>query len=174
MAIVAMYVILGTIISYFFGREPSGQLPPNVLQELAPSMIVLCLFLTYYECGDCLGVGIAKGKTWHGMVYKDYAGKVVPEPVYLAQRALTNQGEQLPVLLVGTMACAIYVNGIVAAILSGIWCLLRIRYAMVYRASVGLTLDQVMSRIGTYTVPAYFFANTLVWAAAIHAIRCLL
>ena len=124
-----------------------------------------------------MGVGIARRTTtiaaWQGLKYSDYGSKLLPEAVYLAQRVQTNQVEQLPVLLVGTISCALYVNGNVAAVIATIWCLLRIRYGYVYRASVGLTQGEAFPRIGTYTVPAYFCACALVMAPAITALRSL-
>ena len=179
LAIAGTYGILGAAIS-FFGREP-GTLPENVLVELAPSIVVIMFFLMYYEIGDVMGVGIAKR---HGaaasttskanLIYDEYSNEIVPEVVYLAQRVQTNQVEQMPVFIVGTLGCALYVNGTVAAVLGLLWVLVRIQYAMVYRGAVGLKYKHAMKVIIKYTIPAYFLANGMVMATLIHALRCLL
>jgi uncharacterized MAPEG superfamily protein len=175
LAILAVYLVLGAIISYGFGRPPGSLPAKGLLTELAPSFIVLAVFLTYYELADCMGTGLARARqaAGHGRVYDEYAAQihVPPEPVYLAQRAQTNQMEQFPVLLVGTLGCALYVNGAVAALLAAVWSLLRIQYSLVYRQAVGVTQDVLFQRLGRYTIPAYFCANALVTATAIHTLR---
>jgi uncharacterized MAPEG superfamily protein len=179
LAILAVYLILGGVISFGFGRTPDGTMPVRgILYELAPSVLVLCIFLHYYELFDCMGAGIAKSMyaPGYGQTYDQYkaAWSVPHEMIYLTNRAQTNQIEQFPVFLVGTIGCAIYVNGIVAAVIAGLWCYLRIRYSIAYRSSVGLTQNALFRRIGAYTVPAYFCANALVSATAVHAVRTFL
>ena len=172
-----MYIVLGCLISFGTGREP-GTLPDNVLKELAPTTVVLAVFLTYYELADCMGVGISKGtssKNKAAMLYNEYSTQPIPEQVYLAQRVQTNQIEQMPVMIVGAVLCAIYVNGWTAGIMSLLWALLRIQYSQTYRsACVGLKYKDVMSRIGKFTVPAYFVCNSMLMAAAVHAVRTML
>ena len=174
--ILAMYIGLGAAISFLTGREP-GTLPDNLLHELAPSVVVLTIFLTYYELADCLGTGICKGehlKARANMLYKQYAALPEPEACFLAQRAQTNQVEQMNVMIVGTVACAIYVNGYTAAVLAGLWSLLRMQYSQTYRKSLGLEYGRVMKGISAYTIPCYFLANAMLVSAGIHAVRCLL
>lgn len=168
-AILFTYIVLGGGLSFLVGREP-GTLPDNLAVELAPATLVVCIFLTYYDLWDCMAAGQAKQK--HGLKQKE--DSIIPEPVYLAQRVQTNQVEQMPVFIVGMMACAIFVNGWTAAILGLLWTLLRIRYAFVYRGCVGLPYDQTMKRIGSYTIPAYFLCNAMLVAAGIHSLRALL
>lgn len=173
-AILVVYIVLGVAISFFFGREP-GTLPEDLVRELAPSVIVVCFFLTYYELCDVIGVGKAKGRFQkQAECYKEYSGLPIPEQVYLAQRAQTNQVEQMPVFLVGTFACAVLVSGAVAGVLALAWSLVRMGYATAYRNSVGKKHEEVMKRIAQYTIPAYFLSHSMLMAAGVHSVRCLL
>jgi hypothetical protein len=175
LAILIAYTILGSGISFLAGRQP-GTLPSNIVQEVAPSVIVICMFLVYYELWDCMAVGSAKHKfqSFSGMSYNEYCKIPSSEEVYLAQRVQTNQIEQMPVFLFGIFSCAILVNGSVAAVMGFFWCVLRIRYAYVYRNSVGMKYEQTMKGIGQYTIPAYFFSNSMCMASAIHSLRSLM
>ena len=175
LVILMIYLVLGSAISFLTGREP-GTLPVNILKELAPSVIVICIFLLNYELSDCMGVGGAKRKceSLTGMSYNEYSKIQIPEEVYLAQRVQTNQVEQMPVFLSGIISCALFVNGTVAAILGLLWSILRMRYGYVYRGSVGMKHEQTMKRIGQCTIPAYFLAVSMIMSAAIHAIRSLM
>jgi uncharacterized MAPEG superfamily protein len=170
-----MYLVLGSAISFLTGREP-GTLPDNILKELAPPVIVVCIFLVHYELFDCMGVGLAKLKfqSFTGMSYNEYSKIQIPEDVYLAQRVQTNQVEQMPVFLSGIISCALFVNGTVAAILGLLWSILRMRYGYVYRDSVGMKHEHAMKRIGQCTTPAYFLAVSMMMSAAIHALRSLM
>jgi len=178
-AIFGTYGMLGAAISFLLGREP-GTMPENILVELAPSIAVIMFFLMYYEIGDVMAVGFAKRQTAGtfsdykaNATYDKYSVEPLPELVYLAQRVQTNQVEQMPVLIVGTLGCALYVNGTVAAILSLLWSLVRIQYAITYRGAAGLEYRHTMKAIVKYTIPAYFLANAMVMATLIHALRCL-
>lgn len=125
-----------------------------------------------------MGVGLSKQATVapvrKQLQYEAYCNEPMPEQVYLAQRVQTNQVEQMPVMIVGAISCAVYVNGITAGIMTLVWTLLRIQYAQTYRtACLGRKYADVMSRIGNFTVPAYFVANAALMAAAVHAVRTL-
>ena len=176
LAILGTYAVLGGAISFGLGRTP-GTLPDDILRELAPAVLVIAFFL-YYSIGDVMGVGISKRKSCNpnmpGMTYKEYGAITVPEQVYFAQRVQSNQVEQMPVFIVGTLGCAVYVNGSVAGIMGLLWCLIRIQYAITYRGSVGLKYEQAMKGITKFTIPAYFLSNSMVMATGIHALRCLL
>jgi len=176
MIILATYLALGIAISFVAGREP-GTPPEDALRELAPSVLVIAAFLTHYQLVDVMGVGTAKrsfendtARLHHG----DYAARSLHCSVYLAQRAQTNQVEQLPVFVLGTLGCAWFVDGRVAALLAAAWVGIRIRYAAAYRDSAGLTHGETMARIARYTVPAYFISTSMVTATGVHALRCLL
>ena len=56
--LIATYGFLGGIASYLFGNSPG--IPKDIISELCPSIVVICLFLIYYEVYDVMGVGIAK------------------------------------------------------------------------------------------------------------------
>ena len=57
--LIATYGFLGGIASYLFGND-LGEIPKDIISELCPSIVVICLFLVYYEVYDVMGVGIAK------------------------------------------------------------------------------------------------------------------
>ena len=107
----------------------------------------------------------------YGKTYKDVS-TVMPEEVYLAQRVQTNQVEQMPVFIVGSLGCALFVNGSVAGVMLLIWVILRRCYASVYRKAVGVPADDI--GLAKFTIPAYFMSNGMVAATAVHAIRSLL
>ena len=106
----------------------------------------------------------------YGKTYRDMP-TVMPEEVYLAQRVQTNQVEQMTVFIVGSLGCALFVNGSVAGVMSLIWVVLRRCYASVYSNAVGIPTDDI--GLAKFTVPAYFLSNGMVVATAIHAIRSL-
>ena len=169
--ILLTYVVLGCVISFSCGRAP-GKLPKNITNELAPSLIAICIFLSTYSTYDVMGVGIAKIKHKYGKKsYKDMPSKM-PEEAYLAQRVQTNQVEQMPVFIVGSLSCALFVNGLVAGVMSFVWVILRRSYATAYRNSVGVPVSEI--GLARYTIPAYFMANGMVMATAVHLIRSLL
>mmetsp|Transcript_24699 Transcript_24699/g.53290 ORF Transcript_24699/g.53290 Transcript_24699/m.53290 type:complete len:199 (+) Transcript_24699:71-667(+) len=169
--ILISYIVLGSLISFGAGRTPDGTLPRNIHRELAPTLIVVCGFLTSYSVWDVLAVGIAKQKHKYGEKrYTDH--QQMPEEVYLAVRVQTNQVEQMPVFLVGSLSCALFVNGTVAGVMSLIWVLLRRGYASAYRGAVGVPVSDI--GLGKFTIPAYFMSNGMLMAAAVHAVRCLI
>ena len=165
--ILFVYILLGCLISFSTGREP-GTLPDEILFEVAPTIVVISAFLVSYSVWDVMAVGLAKAR--HGVFksYKDLPNRM-PEEVFLAQRVQTNQVEQLPVFLVGILACAVLVNGTVAAVLGSIWAMLRRMYASVYRNSVGIPFADI--GLQKYTIPCYFISNSMLMAAAVQSIR---
>ena len=168
MKLVIMFTFLGTALAFLFGREP-GRLPDDIVKELAPSIIVVCGFLISYEFCDVMGVGMAKGRTGvFEQTYKDLPVKE-DEEVYLRQRVLTNQLEQMPLFIVGTLLCALLVDGKIAGILSLSWALLRRMYASTYKRGGGKKLKQI--NLGRFTVPCYFISNTMIMAAGVQALR---
>jgi len=73
--LVATFTVLGSSLSFLFGREP-GTLPDDIITELAPSIIVVCAFLISYELVDVMRVGMAKGrKGIFEQSYKDLPAK---------------------------------------------------------------------------------------------------
>ncbi|KAK1734780.1 hypothetical protein QTG54_014653 [Skeletonema marinoi] len=159
MKLVTMFTLLGAALSFLFGREP-GTLPDDIIKELAPSILRVL---------RVMGVGMAKGR--RGILeqsYKDLPAKE-DEEVYLRQRVLTNQLEQMPLFIVGTFLCALLVNGKVASILSLVWVVLRRMYASTYKRAGGKKLKQI--GLAKFTVPCYFICNTMVMAAGIQAVR---
>jgi uncharacterized MAPEG superfamily protein len=171
LGILALYLVLGGMISFLAGRDP-GSLPKNIQRELAPTIIIICIFLISYSLIDVMAVGIAKQKTqYSNHKYNDLLKQQLPEEVHLAMRVQTNQVEQMPVFLVGSLTCALYVNGIVAGWMAGAWVILRRRYASVYRNALGIPVADI--GLAKFTVPSYILANTMVMASAIHAFRCI-
>ena len=171
MKLVATFTVLGSLLAFTFGREP-GTLPDDIIAELAPSIISVCIFLISYELFDVMGVGMAKGRQCIlEQSYKDLPAKE-DEEVYIRQRVLTNQLEQMPLFIVGTFLCALLVNGKIAGVLSLIWVLLRRSYASIYKRGVGLKLKQI--GLAKFTIPCYFICNTMVMAAGVQAVRCCL
>ncbi|CAB9497608.1 expressed unknown protein [Seminavis robusta] len=169
--ILITYVVLGTLLSFLAGREP-GMLPENIHREMAPSLIVVCGFLVSYSLWDVMAVGVAKTKAnYMEHSYKDLP-KHIPEEVYLAVRVQTNQVEQMPVFLIGTLSCAFFVNGTVAAVMALLWAILRRQYASLYRSSVGVPLAKI--GLQKFTIPAYFLSNAMCMAVAVHSLRALL
>jgi MAPEG family len=169
--ILISYIILGSLISFLTGREP-GTLPEDVIREVAPALIVVCGFLTSYSLWDVLAVGTAKGEAKYlDKKYKDLHSQM-PEEVHLALRVQTNQVEQMPLFIVGSLSCAIVVNGTVAAVLALVWAILRRCYASAYRNGVGKTMAEI--GLGKYTIPAYFASHAMLMATIVHAVRCIL
>ena len=163
------YIILGSLVSFLAGREP-GTLPENIPRELAPTVIVICGFLVSYNLWDCMSAGLAK-KNYVSKKYQDIPAKM-PEEAYLAVRVQTNQVEQMPGFIVGSLSCALFVNGSVAGVLALVWAILRRWYASVYRGSLGVPIANI--GLTKFTVPAYFASSIMLMATAVHAARCLL
>ena len=119
-----------------------------------------------------MSVGIAKGNARLGaMSYNELPNKV-PEEAYLAQRVQTNQVEQMPGFIVGSLSCAIVVNGKVAAVLAFMWAILRRVYATTYKNGVGVPVGKM--GLAKLTIPCYFLMNTLLMATVVHCVRALL
>ena len=169
-AILAVYTILGALISIFAGRKP-GTLPYNIAKELAPAVIVICGFLVSYSLWDVMAVGVAKEKNNCFKSYKDLPAQL-PEEVYLALRVQTNQVEQMPVFIVGTMGCALLVNGSVAAVMAFMWSVLRRMYASAYRNGAGKPFKDI--GLGAYTLPCYFLSNAMLMSVAVQSLRAIL
>jgi uncharacterized MAPEG superfamily protein len=169
------FLVLGAIVSYLFGRRipvassSSSLLPDDILLEVCPSMIVICIFLTTYNLYDAMPCGLSKKRAKLDTTkYTDWPTKM-PEDVYLAERVQSNQVEQMTPFIVSTLFFSIVVNGTVGAILSLMWVILRRLYAHKYRSSVGITMEN--KNIGSYTVPCYFIINTMSMGSVVHAIR---
>lgn len=170
------YSFLGALLSFGFGRDPSPEtLLPDadaIAEEVAPTIIIICLFLVSYSLLDVMHVGVVKAEHgWGSKPYPSVAGGAPPEEVYLAQRVQTNQVEQLPGFLVGSTSFTLLVDGKVGAALSLTWAVLRRMYASRYRSSVGKTIE--MSGITTFTIPAYFALNAMLMGAAVQCTRIL-
>ena len=174
LALFLAYSTLGAALSYFFGRNPVSEplLPDNLILEIAPTIIVISLFLVSYSLVDVMEVGKAKIKA--GLIHKQYPASALnpPETVYVAQRAQMNQIEQLPGFLIGSICFAVLVDGKVGAVLSLIWSVARRLYASTYLASVGKPMMQ--AGLTTYTVPAYFIVNSLLMGAVAQCVRILM
>ena len=173
LAIFSIYLGLGTLLSYAFGRDLDTFLPADEwAREVSPTIIIICLFLTSYSLFDVMAVGVAKQK--YGFSTKQFGPWIhnPPEEVYLALRAQTNQVEQLPGFLVGALSFSILVNGTVGAVLSLIWAVLRRIYASRYRSAMGQTIKE--SKIGNFTIPAYFALNAMLMGTAVHCARLIL
>jgi len=175
LAIFSIYLGLGTLLSYGFGRDLDlDTFPPadELAREISPTIIAICLFLTSYSLFDVMAVGVAKQK--YGYSTKRFGPWIhnPPEEVYLALRAQTNQVEQLPGFLVGAFSFSVLVNGTVGAVLSLIWTVLRRIYASRYRSAMGQTIKE--SKIGNITIPAYFVLNAMLMGTAVHCARLVL
>jgi uncharacterized MAPEG superfamily protein len=173
LAIFSVYLGLGCALSFGFGRD-LGAFPPadEMAREVSPTIIIICLFLTSYTLLDVMAVGAAKQK--YGFSTKRFGPWThnPPEEVYLALRAQTNQVEQLPGFLVGALSFSILVNSTVGAVLSLTWTVLRRIYASRYRRAMGQTIKE--SKIGNFTIPAYFALNAMLMGTAVHCARLIL
>lgn len=174
--ILLTYVSLGSLISFCFGREPSDPIPENILKEISAVLLIVCSFLISYSIWDVMAVGIAKHETKYSQrSIKEMCSNnpPIPEKVYLSIRVQTNQLEQMPLFIFGSLSCAIFVNGNVTALMSMMWVILRRLYASTYRNAIGVKngMDIGLSK---FTIPAYFLVNSMLAATAVHAIRCLL
>mmetsp|Transcript_21806 Transcript_21806/g.30748 ORF Transcript_21806/g.30748 Transcript_21806/m.30748 type:complete len:191 (-) Transcript_21806:265-837(-) len=167
--LITVYGLLGCAASFLFGRNP-GDLPENIVTEICPSIIVICIFLVLYSLYDVMGCGIAQ-RLHHDVLDKRYDDipTRVPEGVYLAQRAQANQVEQMPPFLVSTLCFSVLVNGKVGAVLAMLWSILRTMYASRYRKSIGIPMNK--KGLAMYTIPCYFILNTMLMGSAVHAIR---
>ena len=89
---IAMYGALGAAASFLFGHTP-GTIPDNIMAELCPSIIIICIFFILYEVYDVMGCGVVQQKHLHASTkYADVPHKMAEE-VYLATRAQANQVE---------------------------------------------------------------------------------
>ena len=168
MKLVTIFTFIGSSFAFIFGREP-GSLPEDIVKELAPSIIVVCGFLISYELFDVMGVGLAKGR--HGILelsYKDLPVKDAEE-IFIRQRVLTNQLEQMPLFITGTFLFSLLVNGQIGGILSLAWVVLRRKYAVAYKNGEGKKMKQI--GIANFTIPCYFIVNTMVVSSGIQALR---
>ena len=112
-------------------------------------------------------VGDAKAKT--EFAKKPY-GTPLPEEVYVAQRAQTNQIEQLPTFLVGSVLFSLTVNGHVGAALSLGWAVLRRFYASAYRNSVGQPGSQSKA-VHWYSKRSMLIANSMLMGVVVQCGR---
>ena len=71
LAIFSIYLGLGTLLSFGFGRD-LATLPPadEWAREVSPTIIIICLFLTSYSLFDVMAVGVAKQK--YGLSTKQF------------------------------------------------------------------------------------------------------
>jgi hypothetical protein len=119
-----------------------------------------------------MAVGIAKEIfKYREMKYKDLPS-AMPEEAYLAQRVLTNQVEQMTVLVVGSLSCALFVDGKISGVMSLVWVMLRCGYALIYRKAIGVPVSKI--GLTKFTIPAYYMSNGMVMATTVHAIQSLL
>jgi len=169
-AIFVTYLLLGTALSFAFGREP-GTVSPDIVREICPTVLVVCLFITSYSLWDVMAVGIAKAR--HGFMTKPYGSlqSHPPEEVYFAMRAQSNQVEQMPGFIVASLSFSLFVNGKVGAVLALLWAVLRRLYASCFRASVGKTFNQI--GLSRFTIPAYFIVNSMLMGTAVQCARSL-
>mmetsp|Transcript_8177 Transcript_8177/g.11388 ORF Transcript_8177/g.11388 Transcript_8177/m.11388 type:complete len:192 (-) Transcript_8177:89-664(-) len=171
LAILVVYIVLGAILSFAFGREPDGRLPDKIILELGPTIIVICGFITSYSLYDVMAVGCAKAEVHYMQkAYKDLPAKL-PEKAYLAQRVQTNQVEQLPGFIVGSLSCALLVNGTAATVLALLWAIVRRLYATTYRNAIGKPLKDM--GLFRFTLPAYFISNAMLMSAVVQVVRIL-
>ena len=172
-AIFLTYLFLGTVLSFCFGRDPGAPLPlaDELVRDISPTMAIISLFLVSYSLFDVMAVGAAKQKYMYGFSKKKFGPWIhnPPEEVYLALRAQTNQVEQLPGFLIGSIFFSILVNGTTGAILSLVWAVLRRLYASRYRSAAGKTIEE--SGIATYTIPAYFALNAMLMGTTVQCLR---
>lgn len=173
-AIFLIYLLLGTVLSLCFRRDPGTPLPPahELARNVSPSMATICFFLVSCSLLDVMAVGAAKQK--YDFSKKKFGPWVhnPPEEVYLALRAQTNQVEQLPGFLIGSTFFSILVNGNVGAVLSLAWVVLRRLHASGCRSAVGKTIQE--SGIATCTIPAYFALNAMLMGTAVQCVRIFL
>ena len=165
-AILAVYGVLGSALSFGVGRAP-GALPEDLFAELWLPVAAACLFIPLYSVYDVMGVGLAKAK-WLAKRSSE-KGVDLPEAVLLAQRAQTNQVEQLPGFLTATFCFSFFVNGTAGGILALSWVILRVMYSKTYRASAGVAFDD--KGLVVYTLPCYFMLNAMATATLVHMLR---
>ena len=168
-AILGIYVVLGSLMSFLVGRSP-GTIAE--VEELLPSVVVVCLFLVSYSVYDVMSSGLAKVKEGKAsFIFKDYKDwpARIPEEAYLAERAQMNQLEQMPCFLIGMTSFSVLVNGTVGALMGLIWVVLRRIYAAKYRASAGKKMAD--KGLGGFTIPCYFILNTLLMGSVVQAVR---
>eukprot|EP00438_Fugacium_kawagutii_P027062 Skav214853 [mRNA] locus=scaffold16:265074:268650:+ [translate_table: standard] len=167
-ALLFMYFVVGSALSVFTGRRP-GSLPENVMAEMAPSFVVLSLWVMSYSVLDVMGVGVVKMKyNLQSKLYKDYP-TTEPEEVHLAGRAQMNQVEQMASYIVTTLMFSFVVNGRVGGLLSFIWFVLRELYAATYRKAAGKSLQD--AGVVKFTVPCYFILNGMAASVVVHLCR---
>lgn len=84
-AIFLIYLLLGTVLSLCFRRDPGTPLPPahELARNVSPSMAIICFFLVSYSLLDVMAVGAAKQK--YDFSKKKFGPWVhnPPEEVYL-------------------------------------------------------------------------------------------
>lgn len=167
-AIVFMYFVLGSALSFLTGRKP-GSLPEDIIAEMFLPFMVLSLWVMSYSVLDVMGVGKAKIKhNLSAKMYKDYPASE-PEDVHLASRAQMNQVEQMASYMVSTLLFSFLVNGRVGGLLAFIWLVLRELYASTYRASAGKSLED--AGLIKYTIPCYFIINGMAASVLVHMCR---
>ena len=54
---IAMYGALGAAASFLFGHTP-GTIPDNIMAELCPSIIIICIFFILYEVYDVMWAAV--------------------------------------------------------------------------------------------------------------------
>lgn len=152
----ALHTGLGLWASTFCGRTVGTTAS---LLELRPTVAVVCLFLASYQTFDTMAAGMAKQEA--GLQDIKQGDIKHNEKAYLAQRAQSNQVEQMPVFIVSSLAFSAFVNANIGALLASAWTILRTKYALAYRSSMGKTFHE--SQVTKYAVPCYFINGTMLF-----------
>ena len=162
-AVLVVYAALGAALSFGCGREPGTM--ASEFEDFALPAVAMSLFVALYSLYDVMGVGILKAEKKAFDKKRDE----VDEDIDLANRALTNQVEQMAAFFVTTALFALFVNGPVGGLLASLWVLLRRGYAMRYRSSVGVPF--MAKKLGQYTIPCYFILNSMALAVVVQIAR---
>jgi|Transcript_86335 uncharacterized MAPEG superfamily protein len=167
-AFVPLYLILGAIASFAFGRAP-GTMPADWFGELKLPALASSAFIVCYSLLDVLGVGRAKAK--HDAFDKAITAKdgELPEEVCLALRAQANQVEQMSGFFVALWMYSFFVSGPAGGAMGSAWVILRVLYSATYRNSAGIAMAK--KGLLKFTVPCYFLLNAMAMGTAIHVAR---
>mmetsp|Transcript_23500 Transcript_23500/g.44289 ORF Transcript_23500/g.44289 Transcript_23500/m.44289 type:complete len:181 (+) Transcript_23500:54-596(+) len=170
-AVLGMYTAMGSALSFFVGRQP-GTLPKDIVAEMWPTFVVLGLWSVTYSLFDVMAVGGAKHR--HDLATKPLKDHPATEPedVQLAQRAQTNQVEQMTPFMAGSLMFSFLVDGKVGGALSLVYLILRRLYTQTYRAAVGQSL--MGAGVTKYTIPCYFISCGMNVAVVVHMARYVL
>jgi hypothetical protein len=158
-------VVVAVIAAIVFGKDLSE---PTPIKDLGFSLLASSFFLMIYTV-DLMSIGHlrTKFKLWDSYVQLDRSK--TPEALLLAERAATNQSEQLGTFFVALWLGTFLLNARFSGICGLLWVALRALYVQTLRTSDGQKWAE--KNVGKFTIPCYFLISTMLMGSTVNVLR---